>query len=185
MLFELSAEDNHQAILMGNDTVRLCEMQGIKPRMTDKKGLDTRRDNNIRAFKAEFLFARLFNLDPPKVNVGSDGGVDFWLGEYSIDVKCSGKPSGPLIFDSPASFQADIAVAYSQSDINDRTFNLHGMISKGNFLRKARRHDFGYGERHVVDVDQLELIEKLWRFYIEKTVAKEEHGQSERTNLRP
>ena len=106
MLFELTAEDNHQAILMGNDTVRLCEMQGIKPRMTDKKGMDTRRENNIRAFKAEFLFARLFNLDPPKVNVGSDGGVDFWLGEYSIDVKCSGKVDGPLIFDSPVSFQA-------------------------------------------------------------------------------
>jgi hypothetical protein len=59
------------------------------------------------------------------------------------------------------------------------------MISKGTFLHKARRQDFGYGERHVVDVDQLDPIEKLWRFYIEKTMTKEEHGQSERANLQP
>jgi len=100
MYFKLTPKDHHDSILLGQDTVKLCEMQGIVPRMKDKKGMATRTENNITAFKAEFLFARLFNLPPPVVNVLSDGGIDFWLEEISIDVKCSSREDGPLIFDS-------------------------------------------------------------------------------------
>ena len=171
MFFTLTAKDNHDAELMGADTVKLCEMQGIKPRLTDAKGMASRTENNIRGFKAEFLFARLFDLPPPVVNVLSDGQIDFWLGEYSIDVKCSCKEDGPLIFDSPEKFTAQIAVAYGQSKGDPRTFKLHGCISRSTFFKKAYKHDFGYGERYVVDVDQLDPIEKLWRLHIEKHLA--------------
>lgn len=174
MYFTLTAEDNHQAELMGADTVKLCEMQGITPRLTDEKGLKSRTENNIRGFKAEFLFARLFNLSPPVVNVLSDGQIDFWLGETSIDVKCSCREDGPLIFDSPDKFTAKIAVAYGQSNVDPRTFRLHGCISKAKFFERAYRHDFGYGERYVVDHDKLEPIESLWRYHISKNVAA--HG---------
>ena len=161
MYFKLNPKDHHDSILMGQDTVRLCEMQGIVPRMTDKKGMDTRTKNNILAFKAEFLFARIFNLPMPVVNVLSDGG---------IDVKCSSHTDGPLIFDSEKSFAAKVAVLYGATD-DTEIFKLHGCIGRKTFFEKAYKKDFGYGERFVMDADSLDPIEKLWRFYVEKNLV--------------
>lgn len=182
MYFTLTAKDNHDAKLMGADTVRLCEMQGIAPRLKDEKGMASRVENNIRGFKAEFLFARLFNLPPPVVNVLSDGQIDFWLGEYSIDVKCSSKEDGPLIFDSPEKFTADIAVAYGQSGHDPRTFKLHGCIPRKTFFERAYRHDFGHGERYVVDSNNLDPIEKLWRLHIETSHSSGRGRKQQRMN---
>ena len=173
MYFKLSAKDYHDPILMGQDTVKLCEMQGIVPRMKDKKGMDTRTTNNILAFKAEFLFARLFNLPLPVVNVLSDGGIDFWLGETSIDVKCSSRSDGPLIFDSEKSFAAKASVLYGASD-DPKILKLHGCIGRKSFFNQAYKKDFGYGERFVMDSNQLDPIEKLWRYYVENNLASTE-----------
>ena len=166
--FKLTAKDHHDATLMGQDTVRLCEMQGIAPRMNDKKGMNTRTKNNILAFKAEFLFARLFNLSPPVVNVLSDGGIDFWLGETSVDVKCSSYSDGPLIFDSEQAFAADFAVLYGTTD-DPKILKLNGCIDRKSFFDKAYKKDFGYGERFVMKADSLDPIEKLWRFHVLNT----------------
>lgn len=170
MLFRLTPEDHHQANLKGADTVRLCEMQGIKPRLQDAEGMRSRTECNQRAFKAEYLFARMFGLAPPEVNVLSDGGIDFWLGETSIDVKCSNRPDGPLIFDSMDKFKADVAVAYSATDEPD-TFKLHGCVSHKVFGEQAYERDFGHGTRLVMDVADLAPIEKLWRQWIKKEMA--------------
>ena len=168
MHFKLTAKDHHDATLMGQDTVRLCEMQGIVPRMKDKKGMDTRTKNNILAFKAEFLFARLFNLSPPVVNVLSDGGIDFWLGETSVDVKCSSYSDGLLIFDSEQAFASDFAVLYGATS-DPRILKLNGCIDRKSFFDKAYKKDFGYGERFVMKADSLDPIEKLWRFHVSNT----------------
>jgi hypothetical protein len=170
MKFRLTAKQNHDSILMGQDTVRLCEMQGIIPRMKDKKGLDTRTKNNILAFKAEFLFAKLFSLPDPVVNVATDGGIDFWLGDLSIDVKCSTRDSGPLIFDSEDKFAASVAVLYTATD-DPRVLNLHGCVTRKDFFERAYRKDFGYGNRYVLDADDMAPIEHLWRYHIETTMA--------------
>ena len=156
MHFKLTAKDHHDATLMGQDTVRLCEMQGIVPRMKDKKGMDTRTKNNVLAFKAEFLFARLFNLPLPVVNVLSDGGIDFWLGETSVDVKCSSYTDGPLIFDDEKSFAADFAVLYGATD-DPKILKLNGCIDRNTFFEQAYKKDFGYGERFVMRANSLDL----------------------------
>ena len=169
MYFKLSAKDYHDSILMGQDTVKLCEMQGIVPRMTDRKGMKSRTENNILAFKAEFLFARLFNLPLPVVNVLSDGGIDFWLGDISVDVKCNSHPAGLLIFDSEKSFAAKVAVLYGATD-DSRILKLHGCIGRRSFFERAYKKDFGYGERFVLNSQDLDPIEKLWRHYVEKTL---------------
>jgi hypothetical protein len=171
LYFKLTGKDHHDATLMGQDTVRLCEMQGIVPRMKDKKGMDTRTKNNVLAFKAEFLFARLFNLPLPVVNVLSDGGIDFWLGETSVDVKCSSYTNGPLIFDAEQSFAADFAVLYGATD-DPKILKLNGCIDKSTFFERAYKKDFGYGERFVMKADSLDPIEKLWRFYVEKNLTE-------------
>lgn len=171
MHFKLTAKDHHDATLMGQDTVRLCEMQGIVPRMKDKKGMDTRTKNNVLAFKAEFLFARLFNLPLPVVNVLSDGGIDFWLGETSVDVKCSSYTDGPLIFDDEKSFAADFAVLYGATD-DPKVLKLNGCIDRNTFFEQAYKKDFGYGERFVMRADSLDPIEKLWRVYVEKNLME-------------
>ena len=79
MLIELSKEDAHSAQLMGADTVKICEMQGFPPRLENEK--QSRTDANILGFKAEFAVARVLGLDPPVVNVLTDGGVDLWFGD--------------------------------------------------------------------------------------------------------
>jgi hypothetical protein len=170
MFFRITQEDLHQSKLKGADTVRLCEMQGITPRLKTDDAMRSRTENNQRAFAAEYLFARLFSLDPPVVNVASDGGIDFWLGDISVDVKCSNSESGPLIFDSMAKFKADVAVAYGATDEPDK-FKLHGCVSKQLFGRQSYEKDFGHGTRLVMDVADLSPIELLWGQWVRKEMS--------------
>ena len=165
MKVRISKKDAHQAELMGADTVALLEMRGVKPRLQNER--QSRLDANIYGFKAEFAVARLFGLDAPMVNVCSDKGVDLWMDDISVDVKFSNKSGGPLIFDSADSFAAMCAVMVGRTDDPDE-FIISGCVTKSVFLRKHYKHDFGYGERLVMDVADLEPIEWLWRKAMER-----------------
>jgi len=165
MLVKLSKRDLHDSKLMGADTVKLCEMQGFPPRLENEK--QSRTDANILGFKAEFAVARLLNLDPPVVNVLTDGGVDLWFGDVSIDVKVTNRIDGPLVFDNMKKFQSDVAVLVGATDTED-VLKINGCMSRKEFEWKAYRKDFGYGEREVVDIPDLHPIEWLWRKFMEK-----------------
>ena len=95
MYIKLSNKDVHTCSTMGADTVKLCEMQGFKPRLNNSN--QTRIEANIYGYKAEFAVARLFNIELPTINVVSDGGVDLWLEDLSIDVKFTNKEEGDFI----------------------------------------------------------------------------------------
>jgi len=165
MAVKLSKRDAHSAELMGADTVALLEMRGVRPRLENER--QSRVDANIHGFKAEFAVARLFGVDTPVVNVCSDGGVDLWIDDISVDVKLSNKPDGPLIFDSADSFAAMCAVMVGRTEDPDE-FLINGCATKALFLRKHYKHDFGYGERLVMDVKDLQPIEWLWRRAMER-----------------
>lgn len=162
MRVRLSKQDCHTAEILGTDTVALCEMQGFPPRLDNER--QSRVEANVYGFKAEIAVARLFDIEPPTINVVTDGGVDLWLGERSIDVKFSNRERGPLIFDSLEKFRADYAVLVGRTDEPD-VMRINGYISRGGFEVISRRHDFGYGPRLFIEADELEPIERLWLRY--------------------
>lgn len=160
MLIRLSRSDVHASTLMGTDTVKLCEMQGFPPRLENDK--QSRVEANILGFKAEFAVARLYDLEPPTVNVVTDGGVDLWMGDLSIDVKLTNRQGGPLIFDSMEKFKADCAVLVSRTFQHD-VMRVEGCISRSKFEELAKKKDFKYGERLYMESKDLYSPQWLWR----------------------
>ena len=168
MLVRLNKQDTHASELMGADTVKLCEMQGFPPRLENEQ--QSRVEANIYGFKAEFAVARVLGVDPPTVNVLTDGGIDLWFDDISIDVKFTNRDGGPLIFDNQQKFKADCAVLVSKTD-DPIAMRIWGAIGKKAFLAHAKTHDFGYGERLVMEASDIRPIEWLWRHLIERRFA--------------
>lgn len=164
MLVNLSNQDVHASELMGADTVRLCEMQGFKPRLDNKK--QSRVEANVYGFKAEFAVARLFNIDPPVINVVTDGGVDLWFNDISIDVKFNNAEFGKLIFDSMDKFKSQLAVLVGRTD-NPKVMRINGWIRRTSFEEKSYAKNFGYGDRLFMDHKDLLPVELLWKSFME------------------
>ena len=159
MKIRLSKQDSHTCQLMGADTVKLCEMQGFAPRLDNKK--QSRVEANVYGFKAEFAVARLFNLELPTVNVATDGGVDLWFGDFTIDVKFTNDEYGNLIFDSMQKFKSQIGVLVGKTNDPD-VMHINGWIDRNNFKNKCHSHNFGYGDRLYLKHDELFPTESLW-----------------------
>lgn len=160
MLIRLSPEDAHTCMLMGHDTVALCKMQGFPPRLENKN--QTREEANALGFKAEFAVARLLGTSLPTVNVVTDGGVDLWFDDVSIDVKFTNNAKNGLIFDNPEKFKARVAVLVAPTDEPD-VMSIEGWMGRPEFISTATTKDFGYGPRLVVERESLPGIETLWR----------------------
>ena len=159
MKIKLTKQDAHLCQLMGADTVKLCEMQGFPPRLENKT--QSRVEANVYGFKAEVAVARLFGLDLPTVNVMTDGGVDLWFDDFTIDVKFTNAEYGNLIFDSMPKFKSQIAILVGKTE-NPNVMRVNGWMPRSEFQTKAHRKDFGYGERLFLKHDELLPIEGLW-----------------------
>jgi hypothetical protein len=159
MKIRLSKQDAHTCKLMGADTVKLCEMQGFAPRLDNKK--QSRTEANVYGFKAEFAVARLFHMELPTVNVLTDGGVDLWFGDFSIDVKFTNDEYGNLIFDNMEKFKSQIAILVGRTN-DPNVMRVNGWMDRANFKRVAHTKNFGYGDRLYLKHDELMPIESLW-----------------------
>jgi len=165
MLIKLSRKDSHTSEIMGADTVALCKMQNFQPRLENEA--QSREEANAFGYKAEFAVARLFDVEPPVINVLSDGGVDLWIQDTSIDVKFTNQEYGPLIFDSMAKFRAEIAILVGRTDDED-VMRINGWMSRKEFKTCYEKTDFGYGTRLTVEHNNLHPIETLWRHFMER-----------------
>jgi hypothetical protein len=159
MKIRLSKQDAHTCKLMGADTVKLCEMQGFAPRLDNKK--QSRTEANVYGFKAEFAVARLFHMELPTVNVLTDGGVDLWFGDFSIDVKFTNDEYGNLIFDNMEKFKSQIAILVGRTN-DPNVMRVNGWMDRANFKRVAHTKNFGYGDRFYLKHEELMPIESLW-----------------------
>jgi hypothetical protein len=164
MLVKLSKQDVHSSELMGADTVKLCEMQGFKPRLDNNK--QSRVEANIYGFKAEFAVARLLGLDPPVINVVTDGGVDLWFNDISIDVKFNNAEFGKLIFDSMGKFKSQLAVLVGRTE-EPNVMRINGWMGRTNFEKTSHSKNFGYGDRLFIDHKDLLPVELLWKCLME------------------
>lgn len=98
--------------------------------------VDTSKMNvELLGVQGELVFAKTFNLEAPKDNLGSDGGVDYIIKGVTIDVKTASKPHYKLLFRSLKVFKAKIGVLVVK--VNDNTFNLIGWATKKQFLAQC------------------------------------------------
>jgi hypothetical protein len=174
MKVKLTRQDIHKAECLGRDTVEICRMRGIKPRLINKK--QSRDDANVMGFLAEIAVARLYELDQPVLNITNDGGLDLWIGDplrtmYSLDAKWTSTKE--LIFDSMASFEADFAVGVTS--LTEDVMEIHGFVSRRKFEKCSVTKDYKYGPRLVMPLSDLAPPEQLWRLVMsEKFKAEEE-----------
>jgi|14BtaG_2_1085337.scaffolds.fasta_scaffold24644_3 hypothetical protein len=163
MIIRVSHRDRHEADLLAQDTVKLLESMGVSPRLENEK--QSRIEANRLGFMAEFAVCRLFDAEPPRLNIATDGGVDLWLGDISVDVKFS--KTGSLIFDSADKFKANLAVLVTSTE-DPECMLLEGWIGKTAFVRDAYAKDFGYGERLVMGSSDLTPMPRLWELIMER-----------------
>jgi len=156
MFVTVSERDQHEAHMLALDTVKLLESMGVAPRLENKK--QSRIDANRFGFMAEFAVARVFGAGEPRLNIATDGGVDLWLDDISVDVKYT--KTRLLIFDSLEKFKAKVAILVTHRDLG--VMEIIGWMGKKDFERVAIAKDFGYGERMVAQAEDLRPIETLW-----------------------
>ena len=164
MIVRLSKSDSHAATMLAQDTVRLLEMMGVSPRLENSK--QSRLEANILGFKAEYAVARVMGCEMPTLNIATDGGVDLWIDDLSIDVKFTNRMDGDLIFDNLDKFKADIAILVCH--VEDDKFKIIGWCSRTMFEMIATAKNYGYGDRAVVEGDNLNPLGKLWEKIMER-----------------
>lgn len=160
MFVRLSPEDVHTSESMGRDTVALCKMMGFKPRLENEN--QSREEANVLGFKAEFAVARLLGTTLPTINVVTDGGVDLWFNDVSIDVKFTNRRNTGLIFDNQDKFKSRVAILVAPTT-DPSVMNIVGWIGRERFLSLAKTKDLGYGKRLVLSIQHLLGIEVFWK----------------------
>jgi hypothetical protein len=102
------------------------------------------------------------------VMVGGDDGSDMVLDGMTIQVKTSQLKS--LIFNAPWLFKSDIAImvqfvgADKTRSWEDPQFKIWGYIDRETFLSNHYKKNYGYGERLVMDVPDLNPIENFLEY---------------------
>ena len=157
MHIKLSKPELHKAECLGRDTVAICKMMKFDPRLENDN--QSRVDANILGYKAEIAVAKLYGLEYPSLNIVSDGGLDLWLGNFSIDSKWTS--TSDLIFDSMEKFESDFAVGVTS--LSDDVMEVHGFVSRGMFRRCAVVKNYKYGDRLAMPLADLTGPELLWK----------------------
>jgi hypothetical protein len=158
MKIKLNKQEMHECRILGQDTVKVCKMQKLTPRLDTPD--ESRVQSNILGFKAEYAVAKVLGCKLPSLNIVTDGGVDLWADDVAIDVKYT-KNTTELIFDDYKEFKADVAVLVRPTDKED-VLEILGYLDKEKFVGMAVDKDYGYGERKVVDAELLDPIQNLW-----------------------
>ena len=168
MQIKLSKPELHKAECLGRDTVAICKMMKFDPRLENDN--QSRIDANILGYKAEIAIAKLYGLEYPTLNVVSDGGLDLWLGNFSIDSKWTS--TSDLIFDSMEKFESDFAVGVTS--VSDDVMQIHGFVSRRKFKRFAVVKNYKYGERLTMPLADLASPELLWKYAASEKFKPEE-----------
>jgi hypothetical protein len=177
---QLSRSDSYYAELRAQNAYRLLKESKDKLNYKESSRI-TFLDRFTVGFKAEAAFARLFDLPMPSVApMWSDGRVDFWVNNISVDIKASTFFGADplLVFDSAENFGSDIACLMQTTDEDMDVFTFNGWISRKDFLAQAATRNFGQGNRLYVSSSNLQPIERLWRFF------KENQNETQYQNTR-
>jgi hypothetical protein len=121
--------------------------------------IDTSEMNvELLGVQGELAFAKVFDLENPKDNLGSDGGTDYTIEEITIDVKAASKPTYRLVFRSLEAFKSQVGVLVVK--INDNTFNIVGWTTRKQFAELSKPLNEG---GFTLEQSQLRPVEELWK----------------------
>ena len=121
--------------------------------------IDTSEMNvELLGVQGELAFAKVFDLDNPKDNLGSDGGTDYTIEEITIDVKAASKPTYRLLFRSLEAFKSQVGVLVVK--INDNTFKVVGWTTRKQFAELSKPLNEG---GFTLEQSQLRPVEELWK----------------------
>ena len=168
MEIKLSKPELHRAECLGRDTVAVCKLMKFDPRLENDK--QSRVDANILGYKAEIAVAKLYSLEYPILNIVSDGGLDLWIDQFSIDAKWTS--TSDLIFDSMEKFESDFAVGVPS--VSDDVMEVHGFVSRKKFKRSAVIKNYKYGDRLAMPLADLASPELLWKYAATEKFKPEE-----------
>ena len=120
---------------------------------------------NREGIIAEYAVCEMFALDPLETVTrdGSDGGVDIILpgSRAAIDVKSRPVGKTDLIISDRQPLRADICIF--ASIINPMVARVVGWVSKREFYRNARRHDYGNGNKpHTMPTEEVRPMREIW-----------------------
>lgn len=152
-------------VTLSEDEQALCRDVAMSRYATSRKlGLTQLRIDSsemnveLLGVQGELAFAKVFDLEDPKDNLGSDGGTDYTIQDITIDVKAASKPTYRLIFRSLESFKSQVGVLVVK--INDNSFKLIGWTTRKHFAELSQ--PLGEGG-FTLEQSQLRPIEELWK----------------------
>jgi len=152
-------------VTLSEDEQALCRDVAMSRYATSRKlGLTQLRIDSsemnveLLGVQGELAFAKVFDLEDPKDNLGSDGGTDYTIQDITIDVKAASKPTYRLMFRSLESFKSQVGVLVVK--VNDNSFKLIGWTTRKHFAELSQ--PLGEGG-FTLEQSQLRPIEELWK----------------------
>jgi hypothetical protein len=164
VLVTLTPEEVEQSL----DFIKRMREDKVKHNVTDKMfdRNNTSEGINIIGHLGEMAVGRLLNTAVDmEVRTGGDDGNDLTHQGKTVQVKTSTLKS--LIFNAAHLFKSDIAILVQfigkdkTESWKDPRFLVWGWISRKEFMANHYTHDFGYGERLVLDFNNLTNIQSL------------------------
>lgn len=129
----------------------------------------TQEQIELLGIVSEFAVSKLFGVESRIFALGVDGGIDFWLGDISVDIKASFFPQSGLIFNSLDDFRSDVSILAVHE--TEASVDVKGWISRPNFTKLHKTRDFGYGNRCFLEPEKLMPLEKLWLISKERELS--------------
>jgi hypothetical protein len=163
-LVTLTDEEVQQSL----DFIKRMRKDKVKHNVTDKMfdRNNTSEGINIIGHLGEMAVGRVLQTPVDmEIRTGGDDGNDLTHNGKTIQVKTSTLKS--LIFNAAHLFKSDIAILVQfigkdkTESWKDPRFLIWGWVSREEFMTKHYTHDFGYGERLVLDFNHLENLEQL------------------------
>ena len=154
----LDAEDVQQTL----DFIKRMREDKVAHNVVDKMFdiNNTSEGINIIGHLGEMAVGKVLDIPVDmEVRTGGDDGHDMHYLGNTVQVKTSTLKS--LIFNAPHLFKSDLAVlvqfigADKRKAEEDPRFIIWGWMSREDFLAKHYLHNYGYGDRLVVDFEHL------------------------------
>jgi hypothetical protein len=144
--------------------VRLCEYIGelrssiarksnvIDAKMGKQNGIDA----DIQGFKAEYAFAKLYNLFPD-FGLGARSGSYDGKTRYGTryDIKSTNRKDGNLLSTLKVNNDVDV---YILAYVNENIVEFIGWIDKSSFIREENIKDMGHGKTYFLNRNELNLF---------------------------
>lgn len=148
-------------VTLSETEVRLAEMLGLersrcarRHAVPDKKmGNQPGCEIDILGCKAEFAFAKAFNVCPDLSTSPRSGGEDFTYKGFTVDVKATHYPNGRLLIHKKKSLND--SQLYVLAIVTGDEVNLVGYMPAAEALQPKYLRDLGHGEGYAIEQHEL------------------------------